>query len=349
MTLMPPAVLALPSLSQDIPLQFVVPGAEALTVPLTIALLEANVISDAMLRTPRNALLVDVFGEQEKQLAARALSHWWTRLIRSNSCKFFRWSLQVQQMEDTNYEKASTAWFCLSRIGDEIPRFALGPGIDRLELLREGFGQTVLAVLRAACMHLPESLNPWTALDWADHAYWRESRDDAELLEIRREEGGHATVQELLESEEVITRAKFFAEMPEWVCSPRRVLSRDSILEAGSSDLARRVIKACDEIHALVSRPGFVLHPVDRGVYRCGKYNVDGCMVLLWKQHDVIGQAIDDYLEQIGSSGEYTEFIDASPVPMTAEGIRHYITVTEQTLQLAVLTEQLIQLIGEKF
>jgi PRTRC genetic system protein F len=348
--MLPAAALALPQLAAEIPTRYVIPGVDALTVPLTIALLEADVITAPMLRTPRNALLVDVFGEQEKLLSERALSHWWTKLIRKTPCKFFRWSLQVQQIEDTNYDALTTAWFCFSRMGDDMPRFALGRGIERLELLLEGFGQTVLAVLRDAVLLLPESFNPWTALDWADQAYWRESRDDVELLEMRREEGGYKTVQELLENEHVVTRAVFFAEVPEWVCAPKRTLSREKIAAAAGNDrLARQVIELCDQIHALVNRPGFVLHPADKGVYRTSQYPIEGCMVLLWKPFDVIGETIDDYLNDLGQCGEYTDFIDANPVPMTAAGVREFMTLTEQMLQVAVLVEKLILLLGEKY
>lgn len=347
--MLPLAALALPQLAAEIPVRYTVPGADAMTVPLTIALLEAGVISDAMLRAPRNALLMDVFGEDERRLAERALSHWWTRLIRAKPCKLFRWSLQVQQLEDTGYDKATTAWFCFARIDGDIPRFALAPGIEKLELLREGFGQTVLAVLRDATMLLPDSFNPWFALDWAYRAYWQDTKDDIELLELRREEGEYKTVQELLENEHVITRAAFYADLPEWVCAPQRVLSRPDIQDASTTDFARRVAGLCDELHTLVSRPGFVLHPADKGVHRCGQYPVDGCMVLLWKQYDVIGQTIDDYLEDLGNCGEYTEFIDANPVPMTAAGVREFMNITEQAIEVAVLTEKLILLLGEKF
>ncbi len=348
--MLPAAALALPQLADEIPARYVVPGVNAITVPLTIALLEADVITAPMLRTPRNALLVDVFGEQEKRLSESALSHWWTKLIRKTPCKFFRWSLQVQQLEHTNYDMLTTAWFCFSRMGEDVPRFALARGIERLEMRKEGFGQTVLAVLRDAVLLLPESFNPWTALEWADQVYWRESRDDVELLEMRREEGGYKTVQELLENEDVTTRAVFFAELPEWVCAPKRTLSREQIAAAaGVYQFAHQVIEVCDQIHELVNRPDFVLHPADKGVYRTSQYPIDGCMVLVWKPFDVIGEAIDDYLNDLGQCGEYSEFIDASPVPLTAAGVREFMTLTEQTIQVAVLVEKLILLLGEKY
>jgi PRTRC genetic system protein F len=347
--MLPAAALALPQLAAEIPTRYVVPGVGALTVPLTIALLEADVITAPMLRAPRNALLADVFGEQEKQLSARALSHWWTRMIRTHSCRFFRWKLQVRQLEDTNHDTGKTVWFCLARMDGDIPRFALGPGVEKLELLREGFGQTVLAVLRDAVYRLPESFNPWLALDWVERVYWHETQDDVELLELLREDRGYKTVQELLENDHVVTRATFFAEMPEWVCSPSRTLTRDAIEEACTTDFAHKVVRVCDELHALVSRPGFVLHPADKGVYQAGEYPIDGAMVLVWKPFDVIGQAIDDYLEDLGNCGEYTDYIDMYPAPMTAEGVLEFMTITEQALQVAVLTEQLILLLGEKF
>lgn len=351
---MPPAaaILALPALAPEVPTRYTIPGAESLTVPLTISLIEAGVITDPMLRAPRNALLADVFGEQEKQLCARALSHWWTRLVRSRPCKFFRWKLHVQQMDELHdrYDKATTAWFCFSRIEGEIPRFALAPGIERLERVLPGFGQTVLAVLRDAALLLPDSLTPWEALDWAECIYWDYTRDDVELLEHHRELDGYKTVQEMIErGEPVMTRAVFYNGMPKWVCEPQRVLSRDAITGALRDDFERRVVDLCDGLHALVNAPDFILRPEHKGVSRSGQDTVDGSMVLVWKPYDVIGQTIDDALEHIGNCGEYCEFIDTNPVQMTAAGIREFQVMTEQTIQVAVLVEQLLLLLGEKF
>jgi PRTRC genetic system protein F len=352
--MLPASVLALPQLAAEIPLRYTIAGADALTVPLTIALLEAGVISNPMLRAPRNAPLTEMLGEPEKKLSERALSHWWTRLIRNQPCKFFRWSLHVQQLEEGGhgYDKGTTAWFCFKRIeghvDDEIPRFALSAGVERLERQLAGLGQTVLAVLRDATLLLPDSFTPWQALDWAERAYWEDTRGDVEYLEMRREMGGFDTVKEMVEQEQPVTRAVFYADMPEWVCAPKRVLSREAIAAAEGNLFASRAIALCDALHALVNRPGFILRPWHKGVYRCGYDTVDGSMVLLWKESDVIGQVLDDYLNDLGNSGEYCEFTDANPVPMTAEGIREFVTTTEQMIEVAVLTEKLILLIGEK-
>lgn len=352
--MLPASILALPALAPEVPARYVLPGEDQLAVPLTIALLEAGVISDAMLRAPRNALLVDVFCAQEKQLAERALAHWWTKLIRARPCKFFRWELHVQQLEDTGHghDRENTAWFCFTRMGYQAkypPRFALGKGTEKLEGLLEGFGQTVLAVLQDATLLLPDSLNPWRALDFAQYMYWDYTNNDAELLEHQRELHGYATVQEVIDRGDLITREMFFAEMPEWVCSPKRVCSRAEIAAAATTDFARRVVAVCDELHGLVSGSDFTLSPSDKGAYRCGRDTIDASMILLWKQFDVIGQAIDDHLNYLGECGEYCEYIDANPVPMTSAGVRDFMAKTEQAIQVAVLTEKLILLLGEEF
>ncbi|HBZ06055.1 MAG TPA: hypothetical protein DEP03_06580 [Massilia sp.] len=352
--MLPASILALPAIAPEVPAQYVLPGDDALAVPLTIALLEAGVISDAMLRTPRNALLVEVFGAQEKHLAERALAHWWTKLIRARPCKFFRWELHVQQLEDTGHghDKAHTAWFCFTRMGcgnNFPPRFALSKGIEHLERLLEGFGQTVLAVLQDATLLLPDAHTPWGALGWVEAVHWRYSDNDIELLENRRIECGYDTVAELVENEHVVTREVFYRELPKWVCAPKRVRSRAEIEAAASTVFALQVVAVCDALHALVSQSDFILTPADKGTYRCGRETIDGSMILLWKQHDVIGEMIDEYLNELGNCGEYCDFIDANPVPMTAAGVHEFMTKTEQAIQVAVLTEKLILLLGEEF
>ena len=352
--MLPASFLALPALAPQVPVQYVLPGEDALAVPLLIALIEAGVVTDAMLRAPRNALLVDVLVAQEKHLAERALAHWWTKLVRARPCKFFRWELHVQQLEDTGHghDMASTAWFCFTRMNshdDYPPRFALAGGVEKLERLLEGFGQTVLAVLRDASLLLPDSQTPWDAVRLAEYVYWGEWDNDVEMLENRRIEGNYATVAQLVENEHIVTRAMFFAEMPEWVCAPKRIRSRAEIESAASTAFARQVIEVCDALHELVNRPDFALDPTDKGAGRCGHDTIDASMILLWKPFDVISETIDHYLNDLGNCGEYVDFIDANPVPLTAAGVREFLTKTEQAIQVAVLTEKLVMLLGEKF
>jgi PRTRC genetic system protein F len=344
--------MALPHLAPSIPLELHIPGENALAVPLAIALLEAGVITDAMLRPGPNATLVEVLGEpDEREMSMVALSRWWAGLIKRHSCAFFRWHLHVQQLIGTghNYDDATTAWFCFTRYsrGGLIPRFSLARRTEQLEAVLEGFGQTVLAVLYDATLLLPDSLNPWLAQDLVQWLHWDDSETDEELLENHRNMNGYATVQEVLDNDVVITRAAFYADMPRWVTRPERVASREQIVRAAREGFGKSVVAACDAIAELVNRPDFVLRSEDKGVHRCGLDSVDGSMVLLWKENDAIGQVIDEALNMFGESGEYSEFIDANPVPMTAEGVRDFQLKTRQMMQLAVLTEKLVLLIGD--
>jgi PRTRC genetic system protein F len=345
--------LALPQLSPAIPLKLLIAGQDDFVAPLTIALLEADVITSAMLRPGRNAPLTEVFaGLDARELAMRALTKWWTATVKANSCKFFRWSLHVQSLDSAEIQPdyMGQAWFIFQRIDSDrgIPRFALERRITQLEKKLEGFGQTVLAVLYDATMRLPDSLTPWRAAEFAEYMHWQDSDDDAELLENHRLDNGYATIQEVLDNDGVLTRAMFFKDMPEWVARPRRVVSRVDIGLAKLTQHELDVVYACDAIAALVSRPGFTLHPADKGAYRAGEESCEGSMVLLWREHDVVGQVIDDTINHIYQAGSGTDFIDANPVPMTADGIREFQNLTEQMMQLAVLTERLVLLIGDR-
>jgi PRTRC genetic system protein F len=342
--------LAIPRLAPTVPLTLHITGQDVLVAPLTIALIEADVISAAMLRHPKNGWGAESeSGVSARELAMRGLSKWWETTVRANSCKFFRWKLHVQRMQafEMDAEYNDHAWFIFTRLGDELPRFALEKGVTRLEATLAGLGQTVLAVLKDATMRLPESFNPWRAVDFAEYFYWQDSETDLELLENMRVMNGYDTIQEVLDRDGVITREAFFSELPKWVTAPQRVLSRDAI---GSADLGlfgSRVVAACDAIAVLVSTPEFTLHPADCGAWRTRMDSADAAMALLWREGDVIGQVTDDVINDLYNTGEYTDYIDANPVPMTADGIRHFQDLTEQKMKLAVLTEKLILLIGE--
>lgn len=353
--MMPAAVcqaLAIPRISLAVPIKLLITGRDALVAPLTIALLEADVITAGMLRHPKNATLAETFGGMSAaDLAGRALSKWWDEIIQANSCKFFRWQLHVQRLEayDDYDGHNDDAWFIFTRMTEDLPRFALEKRVMQLEAKRAGFGQTVLAVLKDASYCLPESFTPWRAVDFAQYYHWRDSVDDAELLEMCREDNGYATVQQVIDNNEVLTREMFFAEMPKWATCPQRVLSRAEIGELDLGLFESRVVSACDDIAALVNQPTFTLTPADRGVYQTHLESTEAAMGLLWSgAGDVIGQVTDDVMNDLYNSGEHSDFIDATPVPMTVDGIRNFQSLTEQTMQLAVLTEKLVLLIGER-
>lgn len=346
--------LSLPTLPSTLPVLMHIPGQDALVVPLAIALLEANVITDAMLAPGPDATLIQVFGEpDERELSMVALSRWWQRMIRNHSCKFFRWDLSVHKLELNGNNvadvDANTAFFCFSRQNGDIPRFSLARCAELLEARLEGFGQTVVAVLFDACLMLPDSFNPWYAVDMAEWLYWGNSKNDEEMIEQYRVENGIETTREVIEDFDVMTRAKFYAHIPRWVTAPRRTVSRESILCAARKGWEQQVVAACDAIHQLVNDPAFTLRPGHKGKHRAGLDCIDASMVLLWREGDELGAVIDEALEMFGQTGDYVDFIDINPVPMTAAGIHEFQAHTKQMMQLAVLTERLILLIGDPF
>lgn len=326
-----------------------VPGESGIAVPLTIALLEADVITERMLRPGRNTKLVEILGDpDERELSGLALTKWWNDLVKAHPTRFFRWSIVVQELhlEDATVPDEEFAWFCTYLMsGKQIPVFTVEKGLSRLEALAPGFGQTVLAVLLDATRYLPESAGPWTAYGTADWLHWQETEEDEELIQMRMDEDG-VTREEATAN--VLTRAEFFKHMPEWACSPKRILSRAAIVRKATTRFARDVIAACDAITAFVTATEFDMHPYDIGVHKTGTESVEICLCIRWNESDPVPRMFDDFVNLLGQSGDYCEFVDARPVPLTAAGILEYQAQIRQQLIFARLVERLLQAIGER-
>jgi PRTRC genetic system protein F len=338
------STLSLPQLHANIPMTFRVPGEAALATPLAIALIEADMVTDAMLAAP---------GVSERKVAELSLTKWWTDLQARYPLKHFHWSLHIQELEDLTAQRPASdakplAWFCMTNDTKfEPPRFTLARRITELEGMLPGFGQTVLAVLRQTCMRLPDALDPWRAADWAEYLWWSESRDDAELLEQYREMNGFKTIEEAMD-DAPMTRASFYEHMPRWVTSPRQVATKEAIIAAAKTPFARSVIAACDALSELCCSKDFRLRPSDVGAYHCGYEAIGGCMVLLWTLPGVIGQAIDEFVDLAYECGEYVEFIDSHPLDLSTNELKQYMQRTEKVMQIAMLAERLLDLIGDQ-
>jgi PRTRC genetic system protein F len=336
--------LALPVIDRHVPTAYHIPGQAILATPLAIALLEADMITDALLEEP---------GVVEHKLVELALTAWWSELQHRNPLKYFRWTLHVQELDDlsgrhSQKDSPPVAWFCISHNNDfEVPRWTLERRINELEGLLLGFGQEVLAVLLHTCLHLPNALDPWRAADWAEWIWWGHSENDADLIEQFREDNGYDTAEEVLRDSDIMTRARFYEHMPRWVTAPRQTLAKDVIVSAATTPFAQDVIAACNALSAFASSSGFALSPSDVGAHRTGHEMVGGCMVLMWTSPGVIGQAIDEAVDLAYQGGECVEFIDSYPLEFSATALEKYKQRTEQIMQLAALAEQLIDLIGD--
>jgi PRTRC genetic system protein F len=337
--------IALPQLQASIPSQYRVRGASALATPLAVAAIEAGMVGNDML----NAI-----GATEQRIVENSLTVWWQHLQELYPLRHFKWNLHVQELLDYRGKQIEggnepVAWFCITNAGgaDDMPRFTLFRRTLELEALLPGFGQAVLAVLLQACLRLPDGLNPWRAFEWAEWLWWSETVNDEELLEEARINNGYATIAEAAADLDIMTRARFHENVPQWVTSPSQVATKEAISAAAITPFSKAVIAACDAISELACDKEFTLRTSEVGNYRTCRECVTGSMVLLWDVNDVIGQVIDEAIEMAYGSGEYIEFIDSQPVAMTAGALRRYKKRTEQIMQMAILTERLLDLIGD--
>lgn len=344
------APLALPRLAAEIPFEYRVPGDSGLCAPLALALLEVPALPDNAFSLGPNALLADVFADlHERDLASRALTTWWTRIQRRYPTTHFKWTLLVSDLADipdgplhSPTEPGNHGWFCLNRDDKSpIPRFSLARATEKLEMRLEGFGQTVIALLYDALRHLPEHFSPVLAHNFAQWFHWSECENDEEMISLARENNEDPA--------DLFTRSYFFQGMPHWVVDPERVASRDEIVRAAREGFEKDVVAACDAIVAFGARPDFDIDSSTLGTSTSGIDSVDGIVILVWEQFDRRGEVIDTYLEQLGSSGEYVDYIDMRHVPLTAQAVGDWMRRTEQMMQLSQLTERLIVLIGEPF
>lgn len=353
--------LALPVLSRDVPRRMYIPGETGLTAPLALALLEACVVTDAMLVPGPNATLVEVFNEpDEREMSIHALSTWWTALENRFPTNHFKWELHVQDLNEIEdhsggrYTNGMAGWFCLTRNQNtDIPRVSLARRAGQLENCLEGFGQTALAVLWDALNRLPETFTPWFAENVAEQLYWQESETDEEMIAAAIEEGRIEAFATGLAADaftgDLMTRARFFEDMPRWATAPRRVASREAIVRAArGKPYEKSVIAACDNIIAIASRPGFCLNTWDFGVQANGHYNIDACACVLWQEGDTVTTVIDHWLNDIGQAGEYVDFISMNQVPLTTPRVLEFLREMECMMELAQATETLLFLLGDE-
>ncbi len=353
--------LALPVLSKDIPCRLYIPGETGLTAPLALALLEANLVTDAMLAPGPNATLVLVFNEpDEREMSIHALTTWWTALKQRYPTQHFKWDLHVQDINDIDDHSggrehdSSAGWFCLTRNqNSDIPRISLARRAGQLENCLEGFGQTALAVLWDAFNRLPESFTPWFAESVAEQLYWQETETDEEMIANAIEEGRIDTFATGLPADaytgDLMTRARFYEGMPRWVTNPQRVASREAIVRAArGKTYEKSVIAACDNIISVASRPGFNLNAWDCGVQCHGHYNIDACAGVVWCEGDTVATTIDHWLNDIGQCGEYVDFISMNQVALNAPKLTEYLRGMECMMELAQATEKLLFLLGDE-
>ena len=246
-------------------------------------------------------------------LLKRVLQRHWNAVTAGE--RIFVWNLSANVLAPQWRPRADTvdAWWLL--IGDggsetpAVPQLFIGPAFERLESVRAGLGQTVLAVLYDALRYLPNVLTPGDALDFASFIHWYGLENEKEAIDEMMASGEYDSREQAELDYEGPRRETFFEHMPEWAARPKRVLTDRQVRRAArTDDFAARVIAAVNAIHGHVH----ATHQVG-GYADCGTRDVDGesicwSAILIWHPEDFTLRLADDFLNYVTQA----EFIDAA-------------------------------------
>ncbi|KUZ36569.1 PRTRC system protein F, partial [Burkholderia territorii] len=259
----------------------------------------------------------------------------------------FDWSLAISDasnMSDTALVRITTA----EGAGSAPIRF-IGSGIQRLESIQPGLGQTVLAVLYEACHHyLPSVCTPHEAMILAEYMYWYGNRDEVaalpELRDMNTAPGDPPlSDQEFLDHIDIPRRAEFFASAPAWAITPKRVLDASEVRRYCDTNLiAWAAVDACDAIHRTITTGG----PFARVDHKdTSEYVQDYSLILAWDRGDGLGRILDDFWEGEMQCGD-PESCAALHISTNGRALGTWLDRMRNTATLAKAVSNLLMLIS---
>lgn len=288
----------------------------------------------------------------ETELARHAITREW--LDRTDGLTIFEWNLRVseERYSPTPYVSGSTqcAWFSIhsNQGAGSAPCRYLRAGINHLESVMAGLGQTVLAVLYEACHHyLPSVCTPRETLYIAEYQYWQCHEDEnaalEELMLCHGTDPETTTAEKFFTDYSVPRRAEFFRGAPEWIAKPEQVLSTADVGYASLiDDTAAAVADACDEIHRIIVNGGEFARVDCRDA---GRGPVDYSLYLLWDQQDGTDRILDDFLEH-EMQADPLDVSCAVQLSLTGSEIGNWFARMSNTAQLARAVETLLDLLA---
>ncbi|QTD91783.1 PRTRC system protein F [Burkholderia anthina] len=341
--------LALPRIAAGVPTRYVTStdhGSDGhFAHELALALMRGKLLTDD------DAVNADSHRD-ETELARHAITREW--LDRTDGLMIFEWNLRVSEesYSPTVYASGSarSAWLSIhsNEGAGSAPCRYLSAGINHLENVMPGLGQTALAVLYEACHHyLPSVCTPRETLYLAEYQYWQGYANEADALEelmfFYDTDPAKTTAEEFFAEYSVPRRADFFRGAPEWITEPVQVLSTADVGYASLvDDTAAAVANACDEIHHLIVHGG----PFARVDCRdAGHGTVDYSMYLFWDQQDGTDRILDDFIE----NELQADPLDASCVvqlPLAGNAIGNWFVRMSNTARLARAVETLLDLLA---
>lgn len=329
------ASLALPSLA-DVPGAYAIRSDESFARPLALSLLDTGVITDADVQG-RPVSAIDV--------ATVALSRRWNAL--TQGMNLFDWQLRIEHTPEgalySNTLQQDHLWALIQTTRGPVScrQVCIGGAMKALEAVREGLGQTVLATLCDAFRMLPTICTPQFALHFAEYIYWYGYDDEKEALEEAMRMHGCDTVDDLLSTTDFFTRSQFFAEIPEWVTRPQRVLTHRQVRRAAGRDaFAREVVDAMDAVWNVVRFYGPFADVRSEDV---GADLIDFGLIVRWTEDDVTGRVIDDYLHDC-SQGDCVVASSVTPLRIVGTDIADWLSRMEATALLAKMVERALAL-----
>ncbi|MGY6240770.1 PRTRC system protein F (plasmid) [Burkholderia ambifaria] len=343
------SALTLPRVAADVPVRYVAGtshgGDGNFAHALALALMRGNLLTDVDARQANDH-------RDETELARIAITREW--LDRTDGLMIFEWNLRVseERYSPTPYASGDTrsAWFSIhsNQGAGSAPCRYLSAGINHLEGVMPGLGQTVLAVLYEAChYYLPGVCTPRETLYLAEYQYWQGNVDEIaaleELMLIHDRDPAQTTAEDFFEEFSVPRRSEFFRGAPEWIADPVQVLSTADVGYASLvDDRAAAVINACDEIHRMVVHGG----PFARVDCRdAGHGVVDYSLYLFWDEQDGSDRILDDFFE----SEMQADPIDASSIVQLSlinDEIGIWFARMTNTARLAQAVEALLDLLA---
>jgi PRTRC genetic system protein F len=330
------SALALPSLA-DVPAAYTIRSNESFVHPLALSLLDSGVITEAdVVKRPKSDLA----------LAQAAIVRRWERVTAGMS--LFDWHLRLEQAPEHGYpqHRDDHLWALIQTAHGPVScsEVCIGGAMKKLESVRVGLGQTVLATLYDAFRMLPTVCTPRYVLGVAEYLYWYGEADEDEAIKQALDMTGYDTMEELLASEDFFTRDEFFSEMPEWAALPRRTLTRRQIqLAAGRDSFAREIVDAMDAVWNIVRFYGPFADVRSEDV---GADMIDFGLIVRWSADDIVGRVLDDFLHH-ASEGDNIIASSVTPLKIVGNDIAEWLKNMESTGMLAKSVERVLSLLSE--
>ena len=331
--------LAIPSID-GVPTQFRIDGGGVFMRRLARTLLDTGVVEHVDVANPLRPEPAT-----PTEVVQYALERHWDEITRR--LRIFDWNLRITPRVSGNYSgprdiSRDLLYAEIETTGGPISchTVTLSSGTERLERVRAGLGQTVLAALYDALNMLPLVVSPRMALELAEFQYWGGEIDEEIILKEAAEMHGVASTEELLRDTDFFTPSQFFESIPRWVARPKRVLTHRQCARAARCDaFARDVVDAMDAVYTSLLHDA----PFPRMITDDNFERVDFALIVHWAADDVAMRVVDDYGND-AIQGDYAEASAVAELSMQGDSIARWLDRMRATARLAATVERVLAL-----